>query len=75
MSASLIGRLGQALSGYPPTPVSMSLTGCATATPAKGRLIAALCWEAFLKQSFNPVRLAVRPQGKLFNPTFSGRDE
>src|SRR5262249_50156224 len=27
MSASLIGRLGQALSGYPPTPVSMSLTG------------------------------------------------
>jgi hypothetical protein len=27
MSASLIGRLGQALSGYPPIPVSMSLTG------------------------------------------------
>jgi hypothetical protein len=49
MSASLIGRLGQALSGYPPTPVSMSLTGCATATPAKGRLIAALCWEAFFE--------------------------
>jgi phosphoketolase len=27
MSASLIGRLGQALSGYPLLPVSMSLTG------------------------------------------------
>ena len=26
-ASSLIGRLGQALSGYPPTPVSMSLTG------------------------------------------------
>src|SRR6516162_2411890 len=56
-ASSLIGRLGQALSGYPPTPVSMSLTGSRFSSDSAPRALPS--WDSKTRWNYLSGDLAV----------------